>query len=177
MGLTLKFNEIYNDYTDFSNDSKIYLAENYISNDDLELLYVLFYNQFAEQSIKFLDPILWKRRFWTKLAFKAKTLLKKRDLMDKLRELTEDEMLDKGVSVVNQAMNPNTKPGEPFQVLDFVTTQTSAKNLNPKIVALLQQYQSMDDGFWNQFFKEFDDDLFLQVFGGADCEYIEWEDE
>lgn len=177
MGLTLKFNEIYNDYTDFSNDSKIYLAENYISADDLELLYVLFYNQFAEQSIKFLDPILWKRRFWTKLAFKAKTLLKKRDLMDKLRELTEDEMLDKGVSVVNQAMNPNTKPGEPFQVLDFVTTQTSAKNLNPKIVALLQQYQSMDDGFWNQFFKEFDDDLFLQVFGGADCEYIEWEDE
>lgn len=177
MGLTLKFNEIYNDYTDFSNDSKIYLAENYISEDDLELLYVLFYNQFAEQSIKFLDPILWKRRFWTKLAFKAKTLLKKRDLMDKLRELTEDEMLDKGVSVVNQAMNPNTKPGEPFQVLDFVTTQTSAKNLNPKIVALLQQYQSMDDGFWNQFFKEFDDDLFLQVFGGADCEYIEWEDE
>lgn len=97
--------------------------------------------------------------------------------MDALRELTEEEMLDKGVSIVNQAMNPNTKPGNPFQVLDFITAQTSAKTLNPKILALLQQYQSMEDGFWEQFFREFDEDLFLQVFGGAGFKYIEWEDE
>lgn len=63
MALTRKFNEIYDNYDEFNNDSRIYLSRNYISGDDLELLYVLFYNQFAEQSIKFRDPMLWKRRF------------------------------------------------------------------------------------------------------------------
>lgn len=176
MALTRKFNEVYADYNVFKSDAELYLSENYLTDTELEILYILFYNQFSEQSLNVRDPLLWKRRFWTKIAFRSKKLFKKRDLMEAIYNLTLEEMEDKGVSVMNTALNPNTKPTDPFQVIDFITQQSSTKSLNPKIVALLAQYQSMDDKFWDEFFGEFDRDLFLQVFGNS-FKYILWEDE
>ena len=133
---TRKFTDIYPNVSDFVNDYVDVGIPTKISTDNATTLYYLLYARYGNSHIVNNDENQFKYRLFSTVFMYGPTWEKRLDIQDKVRNLTEDELLTGSKQINNHSYNPSTAPST--DTLDELTTineQTASKYKKSKMDA------------------------------------------
>lgn len=91
-----------------------------ISTDSATTLYYLLYGRYGNSHIASSDENTFRYRIWSNIFMYGPTWEKRLEVQDKVRNLTEDELLYGSKAIHNHAFNPSTAPST--STLDELTT-------------------------------------------------------
>lgn len=160
---TKTFSEVYPDKDSFVNEYNDIGIPPTISSEDAGLVYYLLYSRFANSHIASSDMTRFKYNLFSKVWQFAPTWRKKLDIQERLRELTEEEMLEGSRQIYNAAQNPSTDPSNfSEEELQYINSQNVTKARKGKLdgYAVLMGLLEVDvtEAFLTRF-----KDLFLTI--------------
>lgn len=164
---TRKFTDLWNNYDSFKTeweDSPFY-SQNYISNDNLEIIYYLLYSRFGNSHLANSDENQWKCRLFGVIWTYAPTYIRKLEIQSKLRALTEAEIVEGTRRVDDHAYNPSTIPEGPNVVdgeIQSVNEQVKSKLKKSKAEGYAALIPFLKDDIVENFIIKFKT-LFLTV--------------
>lgn len=131
---TRTFSEIWSKYEDF----KAYYDEDFlpkkITEQSLKTLYFLLYSQYGNSSIASSDENQFKAGVLATIFMYGPTWEKRLEIQDKLRALSENEILTGGSAIYNSALNPGTAPTtQTTEELNFINQQNVTKYKKSKL--------------------------------------------
>lgn len=126
------------------------------------LIYFLLYSNYANSVIASSDLNRFKYRMWSLIYQYGPTWAKEMDIQDKLRSLSEDEILTGTKTVSNNAMNPATDPVETDGVLSYINNQNTNKFTKSKIDGYQSLWSAIVSDPTQSFINKFKD-LFLAI--------------
>ena len=95
---------------------------------DATTLYYLLYARYGNSSIANSDENQFKYKVFSTIYIGGATWAKKQEIQDKLREVTEDEILVGTKAINNHAYNPQTAPTtDTVEELDYINEQNTTK--------------------------------------------------
>lgn len=149
---TRTFSEIWPNIIEF----QTYYDENYlpkkITEQGLINLYFLLYSQYGNSSIANSDENQFKASVLATIFMYGPTWEKRLEIQDKLRALSENEILTGGSAIYNSAMNPETLPTtQTTEELNFINQQNTTKYKKSK----LEGYAMLIDLLQTDVTKEF----------------------
>ena len=112
---TKLFCEIYDNANSFVTDYKtsgLYNESNKITDENAALLFYLLYAKHGNDPIANLDINQFKYKIWSIIFQYGPTWEKRLDIQEKLRGLSEKEMMQGAKSISNMALNPDQEPDE-----------------------------------------------------------------
>lgn len=133
---TRKFTDIYPNVSDFLDDYVHVGIPTKISTDNATTLYYLLYARYGNSHIVNNDENQFKYRLFSTIFMYGPTWEKRLDIQDKVRNLTEEELLTGSKQINNHSYNPSTAPST--DTLDELTTineQTASKYKKSKMDA------------------------------------------
>ena len=104
------FTEIWEDASSFITDYKQSQIGEPISEDSARVLFYLLYSRYGNSPIVQTDVKQWKIKLFSKIYSFGPTWEKKMEIQEKLRSLSDDELMLGSKSIHNHANNP---PGVP----------------------------------------------------------------
>lgn len=138
---TPTFSEIFPDYETFRAD---WLASpfsqqdiNQISDQYLALGYYLLLARYGNSSISSRDGVQFKLKVFSIFFTHGPAWVRRLEVQDKIRNLTEDEILTGSKVINNQALNPGTEPTT--EELAAINAQNTSKRKK----SLLEGYSSL----------------------------------
>lgn len=166
---TMKFVDVWDDSEDFKNE---YLScplsvsgwtlhhgetvgtKTY--NDNVTLLFALLYARYGNSPIPNLDVNQWKMKVFSTI-FEHGTLWEKEmEIQEKLRGLTEDEIMLGAKSIYNHAYNDGTAPGTgTLDELNYINDQNTATNKKSKMGAYGELLFLLNGNVTNNFLLKF----------------------
>lgn len=157
------FAENYEDVTTFMDDYKSIGIPPTISDQTATTLYYLLYSRYGNSTVASSDTTRFKYQLFSTIWQYGPTWEKKLEIQEKLRGLSENEILTGSKQIYNHAQNPSTDPDiDTDMELQYINDQNVTKNKKGKLegYALLWQILVSDvtETFLNQFNK-----LFLTV--------------
>lgn len=160
---TKTFSEVYPDKDSFVNEYNDIGIPTTISSTDAGLVYYLLYSRFANSHIASSDMTRFKYNLFSKIWQFGPTWIKKLDIQARLRELTEEEMLEGSRQIYNAAQNPSTDPSNfSEEELQYINSQNVTKARKGKLdgYAVLMGLLEVDvtEAFLTRF-----KDLFLTI--------------
>lgn len=115
-------------------DSGLYTTQNKITDSNAKILYYLLYSKFGGSVIASSNTNQFKYQVWCTIFEFGPTWEKRLDIQDKLRKLTEDELLSGGLMIYNHANNPSTAPSTTDKSeLDYIDDQNTARRIQGKL--------------------------------------------
>lgn len=144
---TMFFDEIFptfNDWKEFSHQLAM-IGDNPTSDIDNfdHYCYDLLYRQFAKQNIRYDRPELFLNALASVYEEKFRAFKRERDLLNKIYNITFDELEIINNTVSNIANNPNTKPDDPTKPLQYVSAQTFTRITDNKLRAYMQALNNL----------------------------------
>ena len=157
---TEKFTDIYTNFEDFLKDYGDNGIKKTISEDSLKTLYYLLYSKYGNSHICNYDINQFKYRLFSTIFQFGPTWEKRLEIQDKLRNLTDEELLSGSKQINNHAYNPSTEPSTTDTTeLPFVNEQATTKFKKGKLdgYAILTSLLETDvtEEFLNKFKKLF----------------------
>lgn len=160
---TRTFSDIWTKYEDF----KAYYDADYlpkkITEQSLKTLYFLLYSRYGNSSIANSDENQFKAGVLATIFMYGPTWEKRLEIQDKLRALSENEIITGGSAIYNSALNPGTAPTtQTTEELNFINQQNTTKYKKSK----LEGYAMLTDLLQTDVTKEFLDrfkKLFITV--------------
>lgn len=104
------FTEIYPNVEIFTSEVKSSPIPLKISDTSLSTLYYLLYSRYGNSVIVNSDENQFKYKLYSIIFTYGPTWEKRLDIQDKLRELSDDELMKGGKAIYNHAYNPGTSP-------------------------------------------------------------------
>lgn len=159
---TFYFEDVFKDENDFNTyltDFNITLPTGITYND----LYDLFLIKFMNCSIAYDTTLLFKHRFKMILVDNLNEYVRRKNIIDNLYNLTDDEIVVINEYIHNYANNPNITISDVFEKLPYITQQDNSKQSMSKLdayanyLSYILPYGNME--FLNKFEK-----LFKQIF-------------
>lgn len=164
---TRKFTDLWKNYGLFKQeweDSPFY-SQNYISNDNLEIIYYLLYSRFGNSHLANSDENQWKCKLFATIWTYAPTYIRKLEIQSILRSLTEADIIEGTKRVDDHAYNPSTIPEGPNVVdgeIQSVNEQVKSKLKKSKAEGYAALIPFLKDDIVEYFLNKFKT-LFLAV--------------
>jgi len=131
---TKTFSETWKTLQDFLNDYTASPIPKVLSQDNIELTYYLLYTKYGNSHKASSDPNQFKFGIFTTIWQYGATWQKKVEIQDKLRSLSESEILAGTKQIYNSANNPDTDPSTfSDEELQFISGQNVTKTKKGKL--------------------------------------------
>ena len=139
-----KLSEIFEDYDDFQDNFRT-SAFGYIfpavlpagERDYLPIVWALINARYGASHITSQDENQWVDRLFATIYQYGPTFVKVMDIQEKLRSLTETDIITGNKTIYDRAYNPSTvvegAPNNDFGELDTVNEQTKSKDVKSKL--------------------------------------------
>lgn len=160
--LTFYFEDVFKDATEFNQyltDYNITLPTGITYSD----LYNLFLDKFVNCSIAYDTKEVFKHRFKVILVDNLKEYVRRKQIIDNLYNLTENELLVINEYIRNYANNPNISVNDVFDKLPYITQQENSLQRLSKLDAYAN-YLNFILPYGNEDFLKKFEKLFKQIF-------------
>lgn len=149
----------------------------YVSDDDLNLIWLLLIGRFADSTIKPFNTFgAFKVRFMSRVWQHAPAWKKNLDIQNKLRSLSLEDgspIYDGSKALYNSALNPSTTPGtDTNEELNFINSQNVTKYKKSKLEGLAILSDLLKNDVTEQFLRRFDDFFKTIIYTGKEYYYI-----
>lgn len=159
----VKFTDVYPDATSFVTDYTNSAIPTTISNDTATTLYYLLYSRYGNSVIASSDTNRFKYDLFATIFSYAPTWEKRLDVQEKLRDLSDEELITGQATINNHSYNPSTAPST--GTLDELTTineQVTQKGKRDKLTAYTELLRALWTDVTEQFLDKFQK-LFLII--------------
>lgn len=157
------FSGTYESVDDFIYDYEHIGIPTSISVDDMTTLYYLMYARFANRTIAASDPTRFKYDLFSRIWQFAPNWVKRLDIQNKLRSLTDEQLLEGSKQIYNNAANPSSEPGTfTDEELAYINNQNVTKNKKGKLEGFALLASLLEDDVTSTFLRKFDS-LFLTI--------------
>lgn len=155
---------------------------NYLTDDDLELIYVLLCGRFADSVIKPYNTFgAFQIRFMSRVWQHAPAWKKELEIQNELRGMSLKDgspIYEGSKALYNSAMNPGTAPGTGTgEELNFINSQNVTKYKKSKLEGLAILNDLMKRDVTEQFLRRFDDFFKTIIYTGRDLLYTTYNEQ
>ena len=153
---TRKFADIWPSVDAFLKDYQESAIPQKLKTADATTLYYLLYARYGNSSIANSDENQFKYKVFSTIYIGGATWAKKQEIQDKLREMTEEEILAGSKAINNHAYNPQTAPTtDTVEELDYINEQNTTKYKKSKLDGYAMLWAILNDGVTERFLREF----------------------
>ena len=153
---TKLFNEIWEDKDDFLYDYNNVGIPTTISSASAQTLYYLLYARYGNNPIANLDEEQFKYKIFSVIFQYGPTWEKRLDIQQKLRALTDDQILVGTGAIYNHAFNPSTAPTtQSMDELSYINDQNTTKYKKSKMDAYSQLWELLKTDVTEEFINRF----------------------
>ena len=153
---TRKFADIWPSADAFIQDYQASAIPQKLKVADATTLYYLLYARYGNSSIANSDENQFKYKIFSTIYIGGATWAKKQEIQDKLREMTEDEILAGTKAIYNHAFNPQTAPTtDTVDELEYINEQNTTKYKKSKLDGYALLWAILNDGVTETFLREF----------------------
>lgn len=169
----LKFKDVFTNQNDFINavgylesDGTIYEGTSKVtpvlSDDQTYQCYYLLMSRYYDSTFKLTDKDSIARRFGAILASYGAVWAKHKEINQKVRNMSEDEIIEGQTSVSNNASNPSIEPStQTLEELTYIDNQLVNKTKRSKLNAY-EQFKDMIDSEKDEWLINKFKDLFIK---------------
>ena len=100
--------------------------------------YNVLYRQFAKQNVRYDSVELFLNALANVYEQKFDNFKREKEMVDKIFNLTMDEITTLQSSIMNMANNPNDQPDDPLQPLNYISAQTYNNIKDNKLQAYIK---------------------------------------
>lgn len=144
--LTFYFKEIFPSLEEFQNFLTEFQVVNITNAENLTFanyIYKILFRRYHNSNVQYDTPEDFKCDFANILEDNFAKYQRQISLIQSMQQLTEDEIITIGTALANQANNPNTKPNDPTQPLEYISAQAFTLTKDNKLLAYLRAIQSV----------------------------------
>ena len=153
---TRKFADIWPSADAFIQDYQASAIPQKLKVADATTLYYLLYARYGNSSIANSDENQFKYKIFSTIYIGGATWAKKQEIQDKLREMTEDEILAGTKAINNHAYNPQTAPTtDTVEELEYINEQNTTKYKKSKLDGYALLWAILNDGVTETLLREF----------------------
>ena len=153
---TRKFADIWPSADAFIQDYQASAIQQKLKVADATTLYYLLYARYGNSSIANSDENQFKYKIFSTIYIGGATWAKKQEIQDKLRAMTEDEILAGTKAINNHAYNPQTAPTtDTVEELEYINEQNTTKYKKSKLDGYALLWAILNDGVTERFLREF----------------------
>lgn len=153
---TRKFADIWPSADAFIQDYQASAIPQKLKVADATTLYYLLYARYGNSSIANSDENQFKYKIFSTIYIGGATWAKKQEIQDKLRAMTEDEILAGTKAIYNHAFNPQTAPTtDTVDELEYINEQNTTKYKKSKLDGYALLWAILNDGVTERFLREF----------------------
>ena len=153
---TKKFTDFYPNSKDFVNDYHLCGIPSTITDDTATTLYYLLYARYGNSHIISSDENQFKYKMFSIIFQYGPTWEKRLDIQNKLRNLTEDELMRGTKAIYNTANNPGTEPSTgSLEELPYINNQNTTGYKKSKMDAYANLLALLDTDVTEDFIKKF----------------------
>ena len=153
---TRKFADIWPSADAFIQDYQASAIPQKLKVADATTLYYLLYARYGNSSIANSDENQFKYKIFSTIYIGGATWAKKQEIQDKLRAMTEDEILAGTKAINNHAYNPQTAPTtDTVEELEYINEQNTTKYKKSKLDGYALLWAILNDGVTETFLREF----------------------
>lgn len=153
---TKTFVEIYESVNDFIYDYNNLGIPKTIEVANAMTLYYLLYGKYGNSSIANYDENQFKYKLFSVIFQYGPTWEKRLDIQDKLRKLTEADLLNGSTAIYNRALNPESTPTtQTKEELDYINEQNVQKRTKSKIQAYSELMALLETDVTAEFLSKF----------------------
>lgn len=146
MSYTFYFNEIFPTYDDWVNTMKDFNIVNYEevmqANFD-NYVYKILFNQYYNVNVRYSTIGDFVTSLSNVYLNKFNKFLKQKELLDKIYNLTDNDILTLTQTLSNMANNPNTEPVDPTTPINYISAQTYQMLTDNKLKGYLNALESI----------------------------------
>ena len=127
-----------------------------LSQKDITVLYYLLYGNYGNSSIASSDENLFKYKMFSVIFEYGPTWAKRLEIQEKLRNLTEEELITGGRAIYNHATNPSSLPStSSLEELDYIDNQSTTNYKKSKLEGYSLLVGLLETNITEQFIKKF----------------------
>lgn len=167
---TMVFSDVWEDSDEFKTEyknSSLYDYEpavgttpaklhNSLTDSNIELLFALLYARYGNSPITNLDVNQWKYKVYSTIFQYGPLWQKELEVQDKLRGLSEDEVLLGAKAIYNHAKNDGTAPGTgTLEEIEYLDDQSTAINKKSKMAGYTELLSILRSDFTELFIQKF----------------------
>ena len=156
---TFKFTDIWDDVAKFKTDYAASPFTGAISDnspDNVSIVFYLLYARYGNNPIANRDVNQWKFKIFSIIYQFGPTWQKKLDIQEKLRALTEDDILKGSKAIFNHALNPSTAPStSTLEELNYINDQSTSNYKKSKMDAYTQLWELLESDVTEEFIRKF----------------------
>ena len=155
---TILFRDVWEYGEEFVLDFKasVFNKMNSFTDDSLELVFGLLFAKYANNPIANEDVEQFKAKLFSVLFSYGPTWLKRLEIQDKLRKLSEEELIKGGKAIYNNALNPDGSPAtQSLEELPRINSQSTTNYKKSKMDAYMQLWDLLDIDVSNEFINKF----------------------
>lgn len=155
--LTFLFKNIFpsfEEFKEFLTNEKIVDLTNVENLTFAEFMFKILFRRFHNSNIQYDTIDDFKCDFANILEDYFARYKKQVDLIKKIEQLTEEDILRISTALANQSNNPNSKPTDPTQPLEFVSAQAFTIARDNKLQAYLRALQNIPTLFIEEMLKK-----------------------
>lgn len=160
---TITFTDVWDNVNKFKTDLAASPFANSISTstpDNVTLVYYLLYARYGNNPIANEDINQWKFKIFSVIFQYGPTWQKKLDIQEKLRGITDSDLLVGSKAIYNSAVNPSTAPSTgSLEELTYINGQNTTNYKKSKMDAYAQLLELLEvdvtEDFLNKFKKCF----------------------
>lgn len=159
-----KFSEIFPDDATFNQAFKETPFGDCINEESTNLLFYLLYAEYGNSTIASSDENRFKYQLFSIVFTKGPNWERSVEIQKKIRELADEDIYNRLVSINNNATNPGelgVSTGELGEVFDYVNSQNVTKQRGAKADALFSYLTTLED-VTSSFIAEFKR-LFIKI--------------
>lgn len=143
----------------------VVIVDPFLTDTTIYLIYYLLYGSYANSHIASTDEFRFKQRLFTIIYQYAPIWLKKQEIQDKLRKLTDDEVIAGTKSIMNRAMHPQTTPStSSLEEIETIDEQNTIQHKKNKVEAYAVLWDMVSTNVTQEFIDSFKP-LFIVVTG------------
>lgn len=153
---TKLFNEIWEDKDSFLNDYSSIGIPTTISAQSISTLYYLLYSKYGNNPIANYDEEQFKYKIFSVIWQYGPTWEKRLEIQQKLRGLTEDDIIKGSKAIYNSALNPSTEPStSTLDELSYINSQNTTNYKKSKMDAYSQLWELLSTDVTAEFLSKF----------------------
>ena len=160
---TRKFTDIYPDYDTFKADYDKSPFANSLDEEHLKLTYYLLYANYGNSNIASSDENRFRFKLYSIIFSTGPSWAKRLEIQERLRGLSESDLLSGSKAIYNHSFNPSTKPST--STLEELTTIDDQNTTNWKrsyLEAYSILWENIKLDVTKEYMKQFEN-LFLRI--------------
>ena len=156
--LTRSFADIFPSVEDFLTEYKAASIPTTITDPNAQTLYYLLYSKYGNSHIANSDENQFKYKLWSTIFMYGPTWEKRLEIQNKLRTLTEEDLLQGAIQIYNHSFDPGTAPSTlDTNELETVNDQKVSKYSRSKLDAYQFLYDLLKVDVTKSFLDRFKD--------------------